>query len=125
MREHWGTLLQGYFAQRQALRGTLVVMDVRHPLTEHDAGMLELASSRGLPVHILLTKADKLGRGAAANALQAVRRRLPRDGSVTAQLFSAHAGTGVHEARSALEQLLDGRREKETPAGPADPAGVK
>jgi GTP-binding protein len=124
MRAHWGTLLQGYFAQRACLRGTIVVMDVRHPLTDHDQSMLELASTRDLPVHILLTKADKLGRGAAANALQAVRRRLPPDGRVTAQLFSALSGTGVGEARGALEKLLDGRRIKETPAGPADPAGA-
>lgn len=124
MREHWGTLLRGYFAKRESLRGTIVVMDVRHPLTEHDVGMLELASGRGLPVHILLTKADKLGRGAAANALQQVRRQLPREGAVTVQLFSAHAGTGLHEARGALDKLLDGRQIKETPAGPADPAGA-
>ena len=124
MREHWGALLSGYFARRQSLRGTIVVMDVRHPLTAHDLSMLELASGRGLPVHVLLTKADKLGRGAAAHALQAVRRRLPGHGAVTVQLFSAHAGSGVAEARGALEQLLDGRRAKETPAGSADPAGA-
>ena len=124
MRAHWGTLLRGYFAQRESLRGTIVVMDVRHPLTDHDWSMLELASTRGLPVHVLLTKADKLGRGAAANALQAVRRALPPDAEVTAQLFSALAGTGVAEARGALERLLGGQRTKETPAGPADPAGA-
>ena len=123
MRAHWGELLQGYFAKRESLRGSVVVMDVRHPLTNHDWSMLELASTRGLPVHVLLTKADKLGRGAAANALQLVRRQLPRNAEITAQLFSAHAGTGVAEARVALEKLLDGRPIKETPAGPADPAG--
>jgi GTP-binding protein len=123
MRAHWGELLQGYFAKRESLRGSVVVMDVRHPLTNHDWSMLELASTRGLPVHVLLTKADKLGRGAAANALQLVRRQLPRNAEITAQLFSAHAGTGVAEARAALEKLLDGRPIKETPAGPADPAG--
>jgi GTP-binding protein len=99
-------------------------MDVRHPLTDHDQDMLELASSRGLPVHILLTKSDKLGRGAGGNALQAVRRKLAPGGSVTVQLFSAHAGDGVQEARGALEKLLDGKPIKETPAGSADPAGV-
>jgi GTP-binding protein len=124
MRAHWGTLLQGYFAKRATLQGTVVVMDVRHPLTEHDQAMLDLASSRGLPVHILLTKADKLGRGAGGNALQAVRRKLPKDGLVTVQLFSALSGDGVGEARAALEKLLDGKRIKETPAGSADPAGV-
>jgi GTP-binding protein len=124
MRAHWGELIQGYFARRQSLAGSIVMMDVRHPLTPHDASMLELAAARGLPVHILLTKADKLGRGAAAAALQSVRRQLPRNGIVTAQLFSALTGDGVLEARGALEALLDGRRTKETPAGPADPAGV-
>jgi GTP-binding protein len=124
MRAHWGTLLTGYFAKRESLQGTIVVMDVRHPLTEHDRSMLELASTRGLPVHILLTKADKLGRGAGGNALQAVRRQLPRGGGVTVQLFSALAGDGVQEARGALEKLLHGRQIKETPAGPADPAGA-
>jgi GTP-binding protein len=124
MRAHWGSLLEGYFAKRSALHGTIVVMDVRHPLTDHDQDMLELASSRGLPVHILLTKSDKLGRGAGGNALQAVRRKLAPGGSVTVQLFSAHAGDGVQEARGALEKLLDGKPIKETPAGSADPAGV-
>jgi GTP-binding protein len=124
VRAHWGQLLEGYFARRASLRGTIVVMDVRHPLTAHDVDMLGLASSRGLPVHVLLTKADKLGRGAAANALQSVRRRLPRDASLTVQLFSAQAGDGVNEARAALEKLLDGCAKKETPAGPADPAGA-
>jgi GTP-binding protein len=124
MRAHWGTLLTGYFGKRESLRGTIVVMDVRHPLTDHDQDMLQLATSRNLPVHILLTKADKLGRGAAGNALQGVRRKLARDGLVTVQLFSAHSGDGVQEARGALEKLLDGLRVKETPAGPVDPAGA-
>jgi GTP-binding protein len=105
---HWGTLLEAYFAKRDTLQGTIIVMDVRHPLTGHDQEMLELASSRGRPVHILLTKADKLGRGAGGNALQAVRRKLPRTG-VSVQLFSALSGDGVTEARGVLEKLLDGR----------------
>jgi GTP-binding protein len=124
MREHWGTLLRGYFARRESLHGTIVVMDVRHPLTEHDQAMLELASSRALPIHILLTKADKLSRGGAASALRAVRAALPSSGLISAQLFSAHAGSGVAEARGALERMLDGDRKKESPAGPADPAGA-
>jgi GTP-binding protein len=124
LRAHWGTLLLGYFSQRESLRGTLIVMDVRHALTEHDQSMLQLASSRDMPVHILLTKADKLGRGAAANILQRVRRNLAREAHVSVQLFSALDGSGVHEARSALFRLLGGAPQKETPAGPADPAGA-
>jgi GTP-binding protein len=122
MRRHWGRLISSYFERRQSLRGSIVVMDVRHPLTDHDCDMLALARSRALPVHILLTKADKLGRGAASQALTAVRREVGE--GVTAQLFSALTGDGVEEARRMLERMLDGRAEKETPVGPADPTGA-
>ena len=63
-------------ASRCGARSSSWTCAIRSPTTTRT--MLELASSRGLPVHILLTKADKLGRGAAGNALQAVRRKLPQ-----------------------------------------------
>jgi GTP-binding protein len=121
MRQHWGPLIEGYFQQRGSLRGAIVVMDVRHPLTEHDQTMLELAGRRSVPVHIVLTKADKLGKGAGLKALAAVRKSV-RPG-VTAQLFSAFSGDGVAEARGAMLRLLARKPEKETPVGPADPTG--
>jgi GTP-binding protein len=121
MREHWGTLIAGYFRQRRALCGVIVVMDVRHPLKDHDLDVLRLAQSRKVPVHLLLTKADKLSRSAAAAECAGVRRATGE--GVTVQLFSALSGAGVIEARAALERLLAGAPEKETPAGPADPAG--
>ena len=122
MREHWGTLIAGYFRQRESLRGAIVVMDVRHPLTEHDRTMLELAGTRSVPLHIVLTKADKLGRGAGMQALAAVRKQVGPE--VTVQLFSALNGDGVAEARGALLRLLATCPEKETPVGPADPTGA-
>ena len=122
MRQHWGTLIEGYFKGRESLRGAIVVMDVRHPLTEHDQTMLELASSRSVPVHIVLTKADKLGRGAGMQTVAAVQKAVgPR---TTVQLLSALTGTGITEARGALLRLLARRPEKETPVGPADPTGA-
>src|SRR5262245_41466586 len=54
MRRHWGQLVDAYFESRRSLRGVIVVMDIRHPLTPHDEDMLELAQSRGVPVHVLL-----------------------------------------------------------------------
>ena len=122
MREHWGALIETYFGQRESLRGAIVVMDVRHPLTDHDRSMLELAGARSVPVHIVLTKADKLGRGAGHKARQAVQNAVGPQ--VTVQLMSALTGDGVAEARGALLRLLARRPEKETPAGPADPAGA-
>jgi GTP-binding protein len=95
-------------------------MDVRHPLTTHDRSMLGLALGRGLPVHLLLTKSDKLGRGAARAALHAVQRDL--EGSATVQLFSSLSGEGLTPARARLDALLRSRK-KETPVGPAEPTG--
>ena len=128
MRRHWGQLVEQYFASRRSLRGVIVVMDIRHPLTPHDEDMLGLAQSRTVPVHILLAKADKLSRGAAQQATAAVRRAVGP--SVGVQAFSAMSGTGVVEARGRLEAWLHGRQstvsrsqKKETPAGPAEPTG--
>lgn len=121
MRQHWGTLIDGYFRKRTSLRGVIVVMDIRHPLKDQDWDMLRLAQSRSVPVHLLLTKADKLGRGARAASCEAVRREAGAD--VTVQAFSALSGEGVPEARGALERMLHRKPKKETPVGPADPTG--
>jgi GTP-binding protein len=119
MRRHWGALIETYFGARRSLKGVVIVMDVRHPLTAHDRTMLELAAARALPVHLLLTKSDKLSRGAARAALHSVRRS--GSGS-TAQLFSAVTGEGLAEARSRLRGLFSARK-KETPVDPAEPTG--
>ena len=122
MRQHWGTLIEGYFKGRASLHGAIVVMDVRHPLTEHDRTMLELAVGQSVPVHIVLTKADKLGRGAGMKIRADVQKAVGPD--VTVQLFSALNGDGVAEARGALLRMLAARPQKETPVGPADPTGA-
>jgi GTP-binding protein EngB required for normal cell division len=73
-------------------------------------------------VHVVLTKADKLGRGAGKQAMAAVQKAVGP--AVSVQLLSALTGEGVTEARGALLRLLAGRPEKETPVGPADPTGA-
>ena len=128
MRQHWGQLVEAYFESRRSLKGVIVVMDIRHPMTPYDLDMLGLAQGRDVPVHVLLTKADKLGRGAIQQTLATVRRELGSAAGVHA--FSAHSGLGVGEARGRMDAWLAGRQqaenrvaEKETPAGPAEPAG--
>jgi len=100
MRAHWQDVLEGFFTTREALCGLVVVMDIRHPLKEFDQQMLAFAAARGLPGHVLLTKADKLSRGAQAKTLHAVRRELGQ--RIGAQLFSAADGQGVEEARGVI-----------------------
>lgn len=116
LRAHWQKLLERFFHSRQALRGLVVVMDVRHPLREFDQQMLAYGHARGLACHCLLTKADKLPRGQQARALQEVRRALGV--AVGVQLFSAASHQGVDQARAVLAQWL----ELEPVASPAAPA---
>jgi GTP-binding protein len=107
VRQHWGKLMDGYFLRRQSLAGLFIMMDARRPLTEFDQGMLGWAKEAGCPVHILLTKADKLSRGAASAELLRVRKTV--GDAATAQLFSALKATGLDEARERLDAMLAGR----------------
>jgi GTP-binding protein len=106
VRRHWGQLLQEYFESRQSLQGLILVVDVRRELQDFDRQMIEFAESVSLPIHVLLTKADKLKRGKAATALLQVRKELGDKGTV--QLFSALSRQGVEEARQVLERFLNG-----------------
>ena len=108
LQAHWQAFLDGWFTTRQALRGLVVVMDIRHPLKEYDLQMLGYAVQRGLPAHALLTKADKLSRGAVGNAVLAVRRELGKafGDTVTVQAFSGESKQGVDEARSVVSTWL-------------------
>lgn len=106
IRRHWGELLQHYFETRESLSGLLLVADVRRGLTDFDRHMLGFARQVGIPVHVLLTKADKLKRGQRASTLLTVRKELGDAASV--QLFSALDHQGEDEARSALHRFLAG-----------------
>jgi GTP-binding protein len=113
MRIRWRHLMESYFGDRASLAGLVVVMDCRRPLLEGDRQMLEWARQAGCPAHVLLTKADKLSKGKAAAVLQSVRRQL--GDAATAQLFSALKGTGVEEARAALDRMLGDGAQKRAP----------
>ena len=107
MRDKWRRVIDAYLRERESLRGVVLIVDSRHPLKEFDQQMLAYCHDIGLACHVLLTKADKLGRGEAARTLAAVRKEIAAAGfAASAQLFSAQAKTGLDEARSALAALL-------------------
>lgn len=107
IRRHWRLLLERYLRERVALRGLMLLMDIRHPLTALDRQMLDGCAHRLLPAHVLLTKADKLGRGAARMALQQLQKTLKTDyPGASAQLFSAPTGLGMDEALAQLDEWL-------------------
>ena len=104
VKRQWHILMETYLQERQSLYGIILVMDIRHPLTEFDWQMIEWCAYTQKPLHILLTKADKINYGAAKNTLLKVQRELEeQDISVTLQLFSALKRRGVDD----IHQLLD------------------
>lgn len=105
VRRAWSQQLETYLEQRQSLRGLVLLMDCRHPPAQFDLVLLGWAAAALMPVHILLTKADKLSRGAASNTLLKTRNQLGADG-VSVQLFSALRGTGLDELRGVLDGWL-------------------
>lgn len=114
----WGNLVGGFMEHRPNLRGVVVVMDIRHPLTDLDWQMLEWARSRNCATHILLTKADKLGFGATKNATREVEAALrEREFSAGVQAFSSENGLGLETVRATVDQWL-----VQTPAGDVAPA---
>jgi GTP-binding protein len=104
VRAHWTNLMADYFETRASLRGMFLIVDIRRQLTEFDRQMLAFADAVGLPVHVLLTKADKLKRGQAAKALLEVRKEL--GDTATVQHFSALTHQGEGAARDQLEAFL-------------------
>ncbi|HTQ75077.1 MAG TPA: ribosome biogenesis GTP-binding protein YihA/YsxC [Burkholderiales bacterium] len=108
VRAPWKELLGSYLRGRAPLRGLAVVMDVRRPLTELDRRLLEWFRPTGKPVHVLLTKADKLSREAGRGVLRKVETDvaalLPE---VSAQLFSSLSKTGLEEAVAVLRGWLE------------------
>lgn len=107
-RARWQRSLAGYLEQRRSLAGLVLLMDIRHPLTDFDRQLLDWAREAGLAVHILLTKADKLKRGAAKAALLQVRRQLEANGlPATVQLFSALKKEGLEEVWAVLDAWLE------------------
>jgi GTP-binding protein len=103
VKKHWADLLSHYLQTRESLGGLVLLMDIRHPLTELDLRMLDWFVPTGKPVHVLLTKSDKLSRSRAVAQLGRVRSALSRRCALcSVQLFSSSSKQGVEEARATI-----------------------
>ncbi|MDE0746236.1 MAG: ribosome biogenesis GTP-binding protein YihA/YsxC [Porticoccaceae bacterium] len=110
MKVEWDKHLAEYLRLRKSLGGLILVMDIRHPLQDYDKQMLNWAAEAGLPLHILLTKADKLKRGPAQSTLLKVDKFLrdmdPQATLFTAQTFSSLKKQGLAELEEQLSHWL-------------------
>ena len=110
MKEQWQKHLSEYLRSRKCLQGLVLLMDIRHPLQEFDTTMINWAAEANMPVHILLTKADKLSRGNAGSILLEVKKEMKNAGLndlVSVQTFSALKNTGVDLLKIKLQEWLE------------------
>jgi GTP-binding protein len=109
VKEDWDRHLAEYLQQRQSLKALVLLMDIRHPLQEYDWQMIRWASQGRLPLHILLTKADKLNHGPAMSTLHRIRNELVRAGieQLSIQVFSSLKKTGLEELESFINEWLE------------------
>jgi GTP-binding protein len=116
VRSQWDRLLSTYLRHREVLRGLAIVMDIRHAMSDLDLQLIEFFQQTGKPIHVLLTKSDKLSREQARAALNEVRRALHELSPIhSVQLFSSLKTTGLDEAEEVFARWLDMPRKK---AGP-------
>nr|WP_294865755.1 ribosome biogenesis GTP-binding protein YihA/YsxC [uncultured Pseudogulbenkiania sp.] len=107
VRTHWVALLGRYLQTRQNLVGLIMIMDSRHPLKELDWKMLEFFRETGRPVHILLSKSDKLSRMEQQKTLASVKKALADYPAVSLQLFSSLKKTGGETVEEVVERWFD------------------
>lgn len=125
IRAHWVKLLGDYLQQRRQLIGLILIMDSRHPLKALDIQMLDFFHITGRPVHILLSKADKLSKNDQIKTLAAVKKSLKSytdRQKISVQLFSSLKKQGMDEVNQVVGSWFDAHREEiENLAGEASP----
>jgi GTP-binding protein len=110
VKRNWNRNLAGYLQERQSLVGVVILMDIRHPLQKYDWQLIRWASESKMPVHLLLTKSDKLKRGAINNVLLSVEEELAKEklsASFTIQTFSSFKRFGLDELKQKLTNWLN------------------
>jgi GTP-binding protein len=108
MKEHWQKHLDQYLQQRHSLKGVVLVMDIRHPMKEFDHMMVQWCQSTQVPLHVLLTKSDKLKRGPAQSTLLTLKKTLTQElgDKVTLQTFSALKFDGIDTLKDQLNSWM-------------------
>ncbi|MBK6357608.1 MAG: YihA family ribosome biogenesis GTP-binding protein [Betaproteobacteria bacterium] len=126
IRSQWEGLIGPYLNKRDQLAGLVVIMDIRRPMTDLDLRLIDWFRPTGRPIHILLSKADKLSRQEQTKALKSVKAEVATWGDAdlySVQLFSSLKKTGVEEAEGVLAGWLEIEIKPKENKGPPDKGG--
>jgi GTP-binding protein len=108
MKKEWEKLMTDYLSEQQALCGLVIIMDIRHPLNETDWQMLEWCNHYQLPAHVLLTKADKIKRGAQQASKLKTQKLIKEAGlDASVQIFSALKKSGLDQLVTRLNDWFE------------------
>jgi len=107
VKQNWHQNMSEYFDNRQCIKAAILVMDCRHPFKPFDQMMLDWCVNSQVPINILLTKSDKLKRGAASAAKLSALKAVSDLPSVNVQLFSSLKKEGVLDLSSYLNQVFE------------------
>lgn len=126
IRSQWEGLIGPYLSKRDQLVGLVVIMDSRRPFTDLDVRLIDWFRPTGRPIHILLSKADKLSRQEQTKVLRSVKAEIATWGDAdlySVQLFSSLKKTGVEEAEQVLAGWLEIEIKTKENKGPPDKGG--
>ena len=108
VQQKWHALMESYLLQRKTLCGLILLMDIRHPLTEIDWTMIHWSEHYQLPIYILLTKADKLSKSQRIKSLTKVTSSLEKQGlELGVQVFSASKQIGLKQAEEKVSSWIE------------------
>lgn len=107
VKKDWEVTIHKYLTERSNLIVLVLLMDIRHPLTELDRQMVRWASESDLPTQILLTKADKFKRGKIASTVLKVEKELEKvQGQFGVEPFSSLNYLGVEAMRKQIHEWI-------------------
>ncbi len=107
VKQKWNQNMSEYFDNRNCLKGAILVMDCRHPLKPFDEMMLQWCINSDINTNILLTKSDKLKKGAASSTKLAVKNAVKEFPNINVQLFSSLKKEGVSELCKYLDKIFE------------------
>lgn len=99
-------LMEGYFKTGRNIALIVQLIDMRHPLTKDDVGMINFMSETGFPFIIVMTKADKLKKKVYDERLKLSKEELAFAGGVPVIPFSAVTGQGINGIKNYIEQAV-------------------
>ena len=107
VKQKWNQNMSEYFDNRNCLKGAILVMDCRHPLKPFDEMMLQWCINNDVDTNILLTKSDKLKKGAASSTKLAVKNAVKEIPNINVQLFSSLKKEGISELCKYLDKIFE------------------